>query len=390
MFSAIVLPDSKVALSMTDGPSVDSSSTIIPLSLCGGAYCIQYTIDSQPFRAVIDTGSPFVLVDGTCAAEDIATSRSAALATTWGCYRGSGKPSGLDDTDELYGGEDVGVEWRRGRVGFPQLSGGSPLMVNDAVFGVVRSYIGKGGGGAVFLGLAKRRLPRIRPTLLEQTEIAALRFDFRGRRMELSPSSLIPKGAPDALKMLDLRIAGAPVANYAVRVKRLLVNGEPISLDRPLVAVIDTGTTGVSVSDSLFDSDRLPPQWRDARIELPTESGRGVCALEASVRKRRPSSPGIPTLNLPLDTPEYSEFPLVVSPIHVPWFDPGFGQEECADGQPFQCNGKPLGQRRSLTEELRFRGLGIGSAPHVIFVGLAFLWQRELTIDVDDGRMLIM
>ena len=116
-------------------------------------------------------------------------------------------------------------------------------------------------------GLAKRRLPRIWPTFLEQTDIASLRFDFIARRMELARSALISRG-DDAVPILDLRVAGAPVANYAVRVKRLLVNGEPVRLDRPLVAVIDTGTTGVSVSDDLFDSNLLPSQWREARVEL--------------------------------------------------------------------------------------------------------------------------
>ena len=274
----------------------------------------------------------------------------------------------------------------------PRVLLGSPLavllVVRAHLDGVVRSYVGKGGGGAVFLGLAKARLPRIRPTLLEQSQIAAMRFDFLQRRLELAPSALIPRSV-DALRMLDLRLAGAPVSNYAVRVARLVVNGEVVRLSRPLVAVIDTGTTGASISDDLFDSGLLPPQWREARLEFATESGAGVVAIEASVRKRRKPSPGVPMLDLPLSAPEYDEFPLVVSPVRVPWFDPDFGQEECADGQPFQCNGKPVGQRRGLVETLRWRALGLGPAPHVIFVGLAFLWQRKLTIDVDEGRMRI-
>jgi hypothetical protein len=205
--------------------------------------------------------------------------------------------------------------------------------------------------------------------------------------MYLSRSSLIPKSA-DALRLVDLRNAGAPIANYAVKVSRLLVNGQPITLSRPLVAVIDTGTTGISVSDELLDSGVLPSQWRDARLEMRTERGE-TCALEASVRKRRKPSPNVPTLDLPLSAPEYDEFPLVVSPVHVPWFEPGFGNEECADGQPFQCNGRPLGQRRPLRETLSFLSEGLGPAPHVVFVGLAFLWQRKLTIDVDAERMVI-
>jgi hypothetical protein len=34
--------------------------------------------------------------------------------------------------------------------------------------------------------LAKRRLPRIRPSFLEQTDVASLRFDFIRKTLELS------------------------------------------------------------------------------------------------------------------------------------------------------------------------------------------------------------
>ena len=325
-------------------------------------------------------------MDGSCDAADVRTAQSAALATVWGCYRGTGQPSGLPDTDELYGGQDVGVEWRRGEFAFGRPGERYGAPIGDAIFGVVRSYVGKGGGGAVFLGLAKRRLPRIRPTLLEQSRIRAMRFDFPARRMELSEAPML--AGADALKVLDLRAAGAPVAGYALRVARLVVNGEAVRLDKPLVAIIDTGTTGASVSDELFESGLVPQQWRTARLEFNTPRGT-LCALEASVKRRRPPAPAIPPppADLPLDAPEYSEFPLIISPVHVPWFDPGFGDEECADGQGFQCNGKPVGQRPGLADALKLRALGLGSAPHVIFVGLAFFWQRRLTIDVDDGRM---
>ena len=136
----------------------DEELQVLPLSLCGGAYCVQFTIDKQPFRAIVDTGSPFLLVDGTPG------------PSPWGTYRGSGGDSGLEDTDEKFGGQDVGVQWRTGDV----VLGDGAIAVPKATFGVVRAYVGKGGDGAVFLGLAKRRLPRIRPTLLEQTQVAAL------------------------------------------------------------------------------------------------------------------------------------------------------------------------------------------------------------------------
>ena len=384
---------------------------VIPLFLCGGAYCAAYEIDKQPFRAVVDTGSPFMLVDGTCSTGDV---------SKWGCYRGDGRDAGLADTDEIYGGSDVGVEWRRGDFRFVQARVDEqqrfvaertdavvprplPLSANvpNAIFGIVRKEVGKGGGGAVFLGLAKRRLPRIRPTLLEQTDIASLRFDFVRRRMELARVPRIPP-SEDALKLLDLRSRGAPVAAYAVKVQRLVVNGAVVKAPRTIVAIIDTGTTGISISDDLFDSGLLPAQWRDARIELgPTERGSTV-ALEASIRKKRPPSPGVPPSPVPPSSEEYDEFPLVCTPVRVPWFAPGFARDSvCGGNDPASTQfakqgGKPedgevISCRRTLAETRALFADDLGPrAPHVLFVGLAFLWQRTLTIDLDAERMVIV
>jgi len=397
-----VLPGAAVSL---EPPAV------IPLFLCGGAYCAAYAIDKQPFRAVVDTGSPFMLVDGTCSTGDV---------SKWGCYRGDGRDAGLADTDEIYGGSDVGVEWRRGDFRFVQARVDEqqrfvaertdaavprplPLSANvpNAIFGIVRKEVGKGGGGAVFLGLAKRRLPRIRPTLLEQTGIASLRFDFVRRRMELARVPRIPS-SEDALKLLDLRSRGAPVAAYAVKVQRLVVNGEVVKAPRSIVAIIDSGTTGISISDDLFDSGLLPAQWRNARIELgPTERGSTV-ALEASIRKKRPPSPGVPPSPVPLSSEEYDEFPLVCTPVRVPWFAPGFARDSACGGndpastQFAKQGGKPedgevVSCRRTLAETRALFADDLGPrAPHVLFVGLAFLWQRTLTIDLDAERMVII
>ena len=69
---------------------------------------------------------------------------------------------------------NAAVQWRSGDLvlgnftaGWDQVAPG-PLAVPDAKFGIVRGYTNKGGGG-LFLGLAKRRQARIRPTFLEQT-----------------------------------------------------------------------------------------------------------------------------------------------------------------------------------------------------------------------------
>ena len=142
-------------------------------------------MDQQRFRAVIDTGSPFLLVDGfsTCSRE------------RWGCYRDDGGVKLGDYSTEQYGGQDIDVEWRRGslqlagyksdrdatnnlgfrrlgaRAGFWTSPDSSALALIEPInFGVIRGYTGRGGSGAVYLGLAKARLPRIRPTFLEQTQ----------------------------------------------------------------------------------------------------------------------------------------------------------------------------------------------------------------------------
>ena len=81
---------------------------VIPLQECGGSYCVQYLIDNRgPFRAVIDTGSPFLTVAGSC------TER-------WGCYKPSlvGERTLYSDTIEVYAGKEGPVNWRQGLISF--------------------------------------------------------------------------------------------------------------------------------------------------------------------------------------------------------------------------------------------------------------------------------
>ena len=110
--------------------------------------------------------------------------------------------------------------------------------------------------------------------------------------------------------------------------RRLVVNGNALELDRPCIAVIDTGTTGLSVSESLFCNAQLGlglGPVRDCRIELETEAGR-TCALEASVRRKQRPSSDVPQVAVPADAPEIDAFPFVVSSVRVPWFEPDFGK----------------------------------------------------------------
>ena len=331
----------------------------MPLSLCGGAYCVGYSIAGQRFRAVVDTGSPFLLADGTC---------GAGAQGRWGCYRGDEAPlAGLTDSELSFAGQNVLVQWRRGEFALDAAESAGlileprspPLRVANATFGIVRGSRRTSGSAdeAIFFGLVKERGLRLGryPTFLEQTSVASMRFDFLQRRMRLSSVPLLDPDL-DAVPIVDLRVppTRAPDLKYACKLSRLLINGREVVLDTPAVAIIDTGTTGLTVSRELYESY---PQLCDERVatvrlELPTERG-GVCALEASVRRRRPAAIGIPTVNVDMAAPEFAEFPLVVSPVPIRW------------------------------------GSGKGGTPYVLFVGLAFLWQRQLTIDVDARRLTI-
>ena len=194
--------------------------------------------------------------------------------------------------------------------------------------------------------------------------------------MELSPRPLISARDRDAIRLVDLRRLGAPVAVYATTIRRLVIDGRQVKLDRPAVAVIDTGTTGVTCSDSLFDFNRLPDRWREVEVGLACEGG-GLCTLRGSVKRGR--NPAVDA-----DAPEWDEFPLIVSRTAVPWFDPGFGRAECDDPETKACAAirarQPLGARLDA----------LGRAPHGIFVGMALLWQRRVTIDIDENRMKIV
>ena len=353
-------------------------------------FCTEYYIDGRRFRAVVDTGSPFMLVDGSVTASN----------ERWGRFPVDDSPLSvpLDDVSyEMFGGQDVDVEWRRGSL---RLAGYSNLLQQNAWlgdrlqgarsgpwtspspmdvmyepmnFGVVRTYQGRGGGGAIYLGLAKDRQPsRIRPTFLEQTDLSSMRFDFLGRTLTLARRPLL-NTRTDAIPLVDLRPLGAPLASYAVKAHRLLANGQELDLKRPVYAIIDTGTTGLVIGDTLYDSDEFPlpgAAVRKMEVEVLTEAGK-VVTLSAGRRRRRldevglqaglttlasASSAGGPAQSPLQPSPFAESFPLITTPVKLDWF----AKKKLPPGE---------------------------EAPHVICLGLAFLSRLQLTIDADEMRM---
>ena len=418
---AIMKAAAAVAASTSFGPaasaSVDAGGDIVlPLMCMGSSFCTEYYVDGRRFRAVVDTGSPFLLVDGS----------GTATRERWGSFGGEDSPLSVplgDVTTEGFGGQNVDVEWRRYaredsnshqhacshrpalllacfcRSGSLRLAGydtphqtymALPDRVNgaragawtlpgskgDALFepinfGVVRGYQGLGGGGAIYLGLVKDRQPsRTRPTFLEQTNIQSLRLDFVARTLTLARRPLLGRRA-DAIPLVDLRPLGAPVASYAVRVQSLSANGKQLPLTRPVVAILDTGTTGMVIDDSLYDSDEFPLPGNAVRsvdVEVVTEGGRSLTLSAA--RPRRIVDEVLGTSSgggrgggggaTPGRPPPAEDFQFIVTPIGLNWFK------------------RPMGVTPG--EE----------SPHVIWLGLAFLRKLQLTIDTDEMRAKVV
>ena len=120
---AIVRAAAAFAASTSFGPSAEAlappqtngDQIVLPLMCAGSAFCTEYYIDGRRFRAVVDTGSPFLLVDG---------SQSAGFER-WGRFAEDDAPLSVslgDYSEEGFGGQDVDVEWRRGSLrlaGYP-------------------------------------------------------------------------------------------------------------------------------------------------------------------------------------------------------------------------------------------------------------------------------
>ncbi|CAK8990446.1 unnamed protein product [Durusdinium trenchii] len=221
-----------------------------PLIYCGGGFCAAFRLGGQLFRGVVDTGSPFLLVS-TCEGDSCAS-----YCRAWGCTSGkAGEPSGLKDTDELFAAGLARVSWKRGSLALGNLNFGS---VTYGAMLEVESYGGNGGGA--FLGLVRDKSPRIRPTLLGQTSVRTVTVDLRSPGQE----RLLLSG-------------GAPAAGTSPAATALRVAGQPVDLPTPLVAVLDTGTTGLGLPSAIFESyDQLR---RDTAQEFGLQKAQAVDLL---------------------------------------------------------------------------------------------------------------
>ena len=174
----------------------------------------------------------------------------------------------------------------------------------------------------------------IRPSFLGQTGYNSFCVDLRQTpQLTLSKQSLINDDEYIPLTKILNRRYKAPVVHYSAIVSRFVVNGLPLKIDNkrtPTLVIFDTGLSGMAVSEELFEGRNLQARknkekslWGTVSVAFETSAGNEV-ELTA------------------------------VKPITT-----------------------PLGQDTPWT---RFKG-------NLIVLGLAFLKDTSMTIDIEDGKV---
>jgi hypothetical protein len=139
----------------------------------------------------------------------------------------------------------------------------------------------KGGAGDQYLvGLVRNTAAGIRPSFLGQTQFCSFAINFPASQLTLSQKSLIHRDEPNWAPLVDLRGIGAPSQQYCVRLSSVFVNGKklvslmPDGSPAPLYGMLDSGSTGLFLSERIFYSlQREAGGWRSVELEFETASG---------------------------------------------------------------------------------------------------------------------
>jgi hypothetical protein len=311
------------------------------------AYIIYYSVAGERFGAIIDTGSPFLMVPNYCNKQK------------WGCYRpDNSMASGLEPTLERFDNNQGWVEWRTAPFSFADAStSGSLIGPTLFTFGVLSDSL-MAGPGEVFFGLIRDTDSWIRPSFLGQTKVQSFQVDLlsEAKSMALStgPGELLllrdksSLGEADHTTGSDLRDNYIPLirdlnrrfkdpaCHYVAKALSIRVNGSRLLADRnnnkTIYVIFDTGVSGMVVTSDIFDEryaaarrNREKGLWGSVDIDLRTESGNVVTL----------------TAHRPVTTP--------------------FGQ-------------KPWPNFKNA---------------HLIVTGLAFLDDHKMTVDIDQQKLWI-
>jgi len=273
------------------------------------AYVVYYSVGTggEKFGAIIDTGSPFLVVPSYCNRQ------------RYGCYlpQHSRPAPGLADTLERFDNNEGNVEWRLAPFAFADASEGSRMMgPKEFVFGVLSESLMNGPGG-VFMGLIRDTDPWIRPSFLGQTNVKAMEIDLRDNIMSndfdntdnnhpekankktltLYTKSPLQRGRQknDDIDYIPLvrdlnRKYGDPVIHYTAKAVDVQANGNSIFANnnnkvkkKPIYVIFDTGVTGMVVSRELFDEryvmarqNKEKSLWGSVQITFQTHQGNTV------------------------------------------------------------------------------------------------------------------
>jgi len=346
----------------------DEQSISFPLRFLpnGGCWALRITLSSSStmrygkddqsftFLGIVDTGSPFLTVPAQ--AEPILQSTQYGL------------------TYEQYGEVLGGMGWRRAPFATLYSQEKGPIERKKVILGVASAKVLEETGG-VFVGLIDR--DDSRPTALEQLlgrRYRSFCINFDANLLTFSKSS-ISVDEPHSLELVDLQPFGPDLYHYAVRCSQLVMHFSPslppltsadklckekkgeaqskklsinaMSLNRPLLVVLDTGLTGCIFSDSIINelSGRFPCyDWKDGDTTKDEGSSTlsSVCALDVQL----PTVDGRSTVDL-----SSREKYFYLNSFRLPWFN----------------------------DEERH--------PHIIAVGTTF-WvnTKSLTVDLDSRR----
>jgi len=308
----------------------------IPMTYDGASFVLDYYIGDASVRGVVDTGSPFITIQGGNG------------SANWGFVTQNDiRPSPYGETYEVYGLQvDSSTVWCLGDLRFTtgndSRSRSRDWNLREMVLGVVNGSMANVGGSinganASFVGLTKYRQEWIRPTFLEQTDVSSFSMNFEKETLTLSRKNLIDRrNDANVLAMIDLRPLGSPVYHYAVLLDDLYINGEKHKFknkNEKTYVIFDSGTTGLLVSQDLYENSAFRDGAFQAAMTFTDVKGnKSSVAIGSSIRTCT------------------RKCLFLCLPLKVPW-----------DG---------------VLEE----------KSNVIFAGLAVLMnQGEMTVDADEG-----
>ena len=284
---------------------VEEGCVRIPLMYKNDAYQISYRISGTLFNAIVDTGSPFLMTPGGSCAR-ISRRR-------WGgCFNDiflnndnsidndiESSITNLDPTYEYFDGVEGWTQWKIGTFYFenatgtilvPDNSNDNPSSSSSSIntdnnknkkliFGVASDTLMAGPGG-IFFGLIRDTDKRIRPSFLGQTNVKSFQLDFISNpcTLMLSTNSLLTKNNSTSSSssssitttnnnlcncnncyiplVNDLKKFGDPARHYTAKVSSIAVNGHLLASstkNQPIYAIFDTGVTGMVISRELYN-----------------------------------------------------------------------------------------------------------------------------------------